>query len=99
MVDALLVLSILSAGYSAIWEYSDRQYLEGFSDAVIPADSTPQERIDSILNWMAHGPRRQDTLLATDSPDRDPTDTLNYAALLKICGSATLRPVVWNSPN
>jgi hypothetical protein len=47
------------------------------------------EKIEAILDWMARRPQRQDVLVPTSSPDRDPTDTLNYAALLKVCGSAT----------
>ena len=88
-VNALLILSALAAIYSSIWEYSTRRYLKGFSDAIIPAGSPPQEKIDTILDWMVHGPKRQDTLLPASGPNRDPTDTLNYAALLKVCGTAT----------
>ena len=88
-VNALLILSALAAIYSSIWEYSTRRYLKGFSDAIIPAGSPPQEKIDTILDWMAYGPKRQDTLLPASGPNRDPTDTLNYAALLKVCGTAT----------
>ena len=87
--NTLLVLSILSVIYCSVWEYSTRRYLKGFSDAVTPESSSPQEKIESILGWMAYGPKRQNALLATTSPDRDPTDTLNYAALLKVCGTAT----------
>lgn len=87
--NALLVLSILAALYCSIWEYSTRRYLKGFSDAVIPESSPPQQKIEAILDWMEQGPARQNSLLVTSSPDRDPTDTLNYAALLKVCGTAT----------
>jgi len=88
-VNALLVLSILAAIYCGVWEYSTRRYLKGFSDAIIPENSAPQEKVQAILDWMAHGPQRQERLPTTSLPDRDPTDTLNYAALLKVCGSAT----------
>lgn len=87
--NTLVVLSVLAALYCGVWEYSTRRYLKGFSDAVIPESSTPQEKVQAILDWMAYGPKRQDAILPTDSPDRDPTDTLNYAALLKVCGTAT----------
>ncbi|MGB0035906.1 MAG: hypothetical protein WBP79_10575, partial [Candidatus Acidiferrales bacterium] len=39
--------------------------------------------------WMAHGPARQMAGPNGLSPDRDPTDTLNYDALLRVCGTAT----------
>src|SRR5208337_1370906 len=72
-----------------VWEYSTRRYLKGFSDAIVPASSSAQVKIEAILNWMAHGPARQEASPVLSSPDRDPTDTLNYASLLQVCGSAT----------
>jgi hypothetical protein len=89
IANTLLILAVLAACYSLIWEYSTRRYLKGFSDAIVPESSSPREKTEAIINWMAHGPARQDTLLATNSPDRDPTDTLNYSSLLQVCGSAT----------
>jgi SAM-dependent methyltransferase len=87
-LHVLLLASILFVIYAATWEYSTRTYLKGFSDAVIPAAATPQEKIGAILNWMSHGPaRRVDPIGVTEN--RDPTDTLNYQALLQVCGSAT----------
>jgi len=87
--NLLLVLAIVLAAYSAVWEYSTRRYLKGFSDAVAPASAPPIEKIEAILNWMARGPARRETGVNVAVPDRDPTDTLNYAALLGVCGSAT----------
>jgi len=87
--DVLLVLSILLAAYGATWEYATRRYLKGFSDAIIPASASGEEKIEAILQWMAHGPARWDARVKTLLPDRDPTDTLNNAALLQVCGSAT----------
>ncbi|MGB8675831.1 MAG: transglutaminase domain-containing protein, partial [Candidatus Acidiferrales bacterium] len=69
--------------------YSTRRYLKGFADAVIPALGSSEEKIDAILNWMSHGPARLPAGPVTTTTDRDPTDTLNYEALLKVCGSAT----------
>ena len=71
------------------WEYSVRRYLEGFSDAVVPATATPELKIEAILNWMKHGPARQAGGPSTLVPDRDPVETLNYESLLRVCGSAT----------
>ena len=87
VTNTLLLVAILAAAYSAVWEYSTRRYLEGFSDAIIPASGTPEEKIDAILHWMSNGPARRES--APDGSVRDPTETLNYASLLKVCGSAT----------
>jgi hypothetical protein len=87
--NVLLILSILVAAYSGAWEYSTRRFLKGFSDAVVPEPASAQEKIEAILNWMAYGPARREGGPDPSSPNRDPTDTLNFASLLKICGSAT----------
>jgi hypothetical protein len=87
--NVLFLLSIFLAAYSTAWEYSTRRYLKGFSDAVIPESSSDQEKVEAILNWMAHGPARQKGGPDLSSPDRNPTDTLNYTSLLQVCGSAT----------
>jgi hypothetical protein len=65
--------------------------LKGFSDAIVPesASSSTQEKIEAILNWMAHGPARQPAGTEVSASNRDPADTLNYAALLQVCGTAT----------
>jgi transglutaminase superfamily protein len=83
---ALVVLIFLS---SAIWEYSTRQYLKGFSDAVVPHDISPQQKVESILMWMAHGPARQGADDTDEFFARDPHNTLNYEKLLEVCGGAT----------
>ena len=88
-VNALLVASIFLAVYSAGWEFSTRRYLKGFSDAIVPATSPSDEKVEAILHWMAHGPTRKSSEADTPQSDRDPTDTLNYKALLQVCGTAT----------
>jgi len=88
-VNGLLVVSILAAIYSIGWEYSTRRYLKGFSDAIVPASFLPEDRIDAILNWMAHSPLRKTSRAGSFLPNRDPTETLNYEDLLQVCGSAT----------
>lgn len=85
--NILLLFAILTACYSAVWEFSTRRYLKGFSDAIVPASGTPEEKIEAILHWMSNGPARRES--APDGSVRDPTETLNYASLLKVCGSAT----------
>lgn len=87
--NALLVLCLAGMVYSAGWEYSVRQYLKGFSDAVVPATATPQQKVEAILSWMRSGPPRA---IASDPdalPQRDPETTLNYKQLLSVCGTAT----------
>lgn len=86
-VNILLILSALFLLYSAGWEYSTRKYLRGFSDAIIPASATPLNKAQTILDWMAHGPDRAPG--AGMISDRDPSDTLNYRSLLRVCGTAT----------
>jgi hypothetical protein len=89
VVNGMLILAVLFAFYSAAWEYSTRRYLTGFSDAIVPETSPGDEKVEAILNWMAHGPARQAAGGIVFEQDRDPTDTLNYDALLQVCGSAT----------
>jgi len=88
-VNVLLVASIFFAVYSAGWEFSTRRYLKGFSDAIVPATSPGDEKVEAILQWMAHGPARRKFEADAPQSDRDPTDTLNYEALLQVCGTAT----------
>lgn len=89
--NVLLIVSVFLAAYSVVWEYSTRRYLKGFSDAIVPesASSSAQEKIEAILNWMAHGPARRPPGTEFSASNRDPVDTLNYAALLQVCGTAT----------
>jgi hypothetical protein len=88
-VNGLLVLSILLAVYATVWEFSTRRYLKGFSDAIVPITAPSEEKIEAILNWMAHGPARNPSSPSEVTSTRDPTDTLNYKALLEVCGTAT----------
>ena len=88
-VNALLLVAVCLVLCAMTWEYSTRRYLKGFSDAVVPALAAPEEKITAILAWMAHGPARLPLAPEGETQDRDPTDTLNYESLLKVCGSAT----------
>lgn len=88
-VNVLLMVSLLVLVYSASWEYSVRRYLAGFSDAVVPAGTTPEKRVEAILNWMRNGPPRSDDVVPTGLAFRDPEKTLNYQQLLAVCGTAT----------
>ncbi|MGH9706378.1 MAG: hypothetical protein ACRD5R_06435 [Candidatus Acidiferrales bacterium] len=88
-INILFLIFLLVSMYAVGWEYSTRRYLKGFSDAVIPAQSSPQDEIGAILDWMARGPARLPAGPVANTPDRDPTDTLNYKSLLAVCGTAT----------
>lgn len=85
--NVLLLLAILTTAYSVVWEYSTARYVKGFSDAIIPVSGTPEEKIEAILHWMSNSPARRES--APEGSLRDPTETLNYASLLKVCGTAT----------
>jgi len=88
-VNVALVASLVALVYSAGWEHSVRDYLDGFSDAIIPANATPEQRIDAILEWMRNGPPRSAEPNPAGMTVRDPETTLNYRQLLSVCGTAT----------
>jgi len=85
----LLAVALAATFCSGVWELSVRRYLKGFSDAVVPEASTPQQKVEAILTWMQNGPPRFESRLSTQLSPRDPEDTLNYRQLLEVCGSAT----------
>jgi hypothetical protein len=87
--NLLLAVALVATAYSGIWEISVRRYLRGFSDAIIPEASSPQQKADAILAWMQDGPPRLETAHPAALSPRDPEDTLNYKQLLEVCGSAT----------
>jgi len=88
-MNFLLAASLVAALYCMAWEYSTRRYLHGFSDAIMPATASQQEKVEAILNWMEHGPARRLADPSLPTSDRDPVDTLNYHSLLLVCGTAT----------
>lgn len=85
----LLAAAFVALVYSAAWEYSVRRYLDGFSDAIVPAGATPEQQVESILNWMRSGPPRAVAPSPESLAKRDPENTLNYQQLLRVCGTAT----------
>jgi len=88
-VNIALVASLIALVYSAGWEHSVRDYLDGFSDAIIPSNATPEQRVDAILQWMRKGPPRSADPNPSGLTERDPETTLNYQQLLAVCGTAT----------
>ena len=87
--NALLAVFFVSLIYSAGWEYSVRQYLRGFSDAVVPEAASPEQKVELILGWMRNGAPRTSAANVANLSIRDPEDTLNYRQLLSVCGTAT----------
>lgn len=88
LANLFLIASAVFLLYALCWEYSTRQYLRGFSDAVVPTNAAPEEKVQAILDWMRSGPARQDGTVAGEFLLRNPEETLNYRALLQVCGSA-----------
>jgi hypothetical protein len=87
--NLLLAFSVLALTYSAAWEFSTRNYLKGFSDAIIPASDDPEQKVEAILQWMAHGPARRTEGDTGGLAARNPEETLNVERLLHVCGTAT----------
>ena len=88
-VNVFLISSLLLSLLGLGWEYSTRLYLSGFSNAVLPYSSTPEQKVTAILAWMEQGPARQAEYYSDEAENRDPVDTLNYKELLSVCGTAT----------
>jgi hypothetical protein len=87
--NLLLVVARIATAWTGVWEISVRRYLRGFSDAIVPEASTPQQKAQAILAWMQNGPPRFESPNLAELSPRDPEDTLNYRQLLEVCGSAT----------
>ena len=87
--NVLLAVALAATIWSGAWELSVRQYLKGFSDALVPEAVTLQQKIEAILAWMRNGPSRIEAEHPENLSPRDPQDTLNYQQLLEVCGSAT----------
>lgn len=87
--NLLFAAALISLIYAGGWEFSVRQYLSGFSDAIVPAAGTPVQKVEAILGWMRGGPPRDVAADPALLPQRDPETTLNYRQLLAVCGTAT----------
>jgi len=88
-VNVSLLISVAAFLFCLGWEFSVRNYLKGFSDAIIPYSSTPEQKAESILAWMQYGPARRTSASSNLLNPRDPEETLNYKELLQVCGTAT----------
>jgi hypothetical protein len=88
-VNVLLAASLVYLAYAAAREWSVRQYLHGFSNAVVSDSELPEQKVEAILAWMRNGPPRAEAARPDDLSPRNPENTLNYRQLLVVCGSAT----------
>lgn len=88
-VNLLLAASLVFLAYATAREWSVRQYLRGFADAVVSASAPPDQKIDAILNWMKAGPPHAVAAKPDELSPRNPESTLNYRQLLIVCGSST----------
>jgi hypothetical protein len=89
ITNLLFCLAIVSLIYCSFREYSVRRYLAGFSDAVVPKNQPPEQRVEAILGWMRNSSLRAEAVDPDKLPLRDPEVTLNYKQLLAVCGTAT----------
>jgi hypothetical protein len=80
----LLAASLVCLVFAAAREWSMRQYLHGFSDAVVSASEPPERKVESILDWMRAGPSRAEAARPDDLSPRNPENTLNYRQLLLV---------------
>jgi transglutaminase superfamily protein len=88
-VNLLLVVVMVSSLYAGIREYSVRQYLNGFSDAIVPNSLPEEQKLEAILRWMRAEPSRATSANPDELAKRDPEMTLTYSQLLNVCGTAT----------
>jgi Transglutaminase-like superfamily len=89
LTNLFLILALAGTVASSVWEFSTRQYLKGFSDAIVAEAAAPQHKAEAILAWMRNGPPRLEAQDLAALSLRNPQDTLNYRQLLQVCGTAT----------
>jgi hypothetical protein len=89
LTNLFLILALAGTVASGVWEFSTRQYLKGFSDAIVSEAAAPQQKAEAILAWMRNGPPRLEAQDLAELSLRNPQDTLNYRQLLQVCGTAT----------
>ena len=88
-INCLLIVSFAAVLYGVGWEFSTRSFLKGFSDAIIPASDSGEQKAEAILIWIANGPARRVAIDPAALSQRNPDDTLNFQQLLQVCGTAT----------
>ena len=86
-VTTLAVLSFAMLLYGLVWDYSTDRYLEGFADAIVPGQGTPQEETETLLTWFDQASPHLDNS-ADVSASRNPVVVLRYSRLLRACGTS-----------
>jgi hypothetical protein len=89
VINCLLIVSVAAVLYGIGWEFSTRSFLKGFTDAIIPASDSGEQKAEAILIWIANGPARRSATNPAALSQRNPEDTLNFQQLLQVCGTAT----------
>ena len=87
--NALLAVTLVATIWSGVSEFYTRQYLKGFSNAIVPQAASPQQKVEAILSWMSEGPPSLDADHPENLSPRDSEETVNYQHLMEVCGSAT----------
>jgi len=87
--NLLLAAAFFAVVCTGVREFSVRRYLDGYSDAIVPNSLPAESKVQAILDWMRAEPSRAIADNPSMLPRRDPETTLNYAQLLKVCGTAT----------
>lgn len=85
----LLIIASLLLVYGLAHTYSTGRYLNGFADAIVPLNGSPQQKTEALLAWFRHMPSRNDASLGGVSNLRDPVTIVQNESLLRVCGSAS----------
>jgi hypothetical protein len=86
--STLILVGVALFFYGTAWNYATRRYLEGFADAIVPLNGTPEQKSEALLDWLRHTPSRRHGVADQASP-RDPVGVVQDARLLAVCGSAS----------
>ena len=85
-LTTFVVFSLAMLLYGLVWDYSTQRYLQGFADAVVPGQSTPQQDAETLMAWFSQASSHLDN--SDDvSASRDPVVVLQYSRLLRTCGT------------
>jgi hypothetical protein len=87
--NGLIVLSLAGLLYGLGWEYSTHRYLQGFVNAIIPLNGSPEEKCQALLQWLVRTPGRLTGYAQGPVSRRDPEALLSDAQALNYCGRST----------
>lgn len=86
---AMVVVAVVLLVYGLVWNFSQRRYLKGLADAIIPLEGSSEERTEALLWWFRHEPQRLVLSIQGAENLRDPVIIVQNERLLKMCGSAS----------